>query len=282
MLGASAMRTRRRKREDVILSAETELDQLLIQTVEAGKHDSKKNLQLFGPVYFDTNPVLAGICGVCKNPGKHTASGGSAVFFGDNSNLNQAVRVWGTPTNATGNGTNARLIAPGGHPRDAMATIEDEGRQERMLGVLLINPVFGREPRLRAETGAHAGHARLLGMRACGAVVAGGTGTGGSYNRGTPAVDGGAALHARAWDERGEDGLLLCFLFPRSTRFRFLLSPSLSPRPSSSVLVALTSLDTPLRPSGGREALPPSLASRARAASSSLKFSPLTRLQGRW
>ncbi|KAJ7505729.1 hypothetical protein B0H11DRAFT_1904317 [Mycena galericulata] len=85
-----------------------------------------------------------------------------------------------------------------------------------------------------------------------------------------------------AGDERGEDGLLLCFLFPRSTRFRFLLSPSLSPRPSSSVLVALTSLDMLLRPSGGCEALPPSLVSRARAASSSLKFSPVTRLQGRW
>jgi ribonuclease HI len=98
LIGAPTVRCRKRKREDVVLPNETELDRLVIQTVQAGKDESKKTLQLFGPVYFDTNPVLAGICGVCKNQGKHTASGGAAVFFGDNSNLNRAVRIWGTPT----------------------------------------------------------------------------------------------------------------------------------------------------------------------------------------
>ncbi|KAJ7802638.1 hypothetical protein B0H14DRAFT_3488276 [Mycena olivaceomarginata] len=49
--------TRKRKREEVLLPDETELDKLLIQTLEAGKDDSKKILELFGPVYFQTNPV---------------------------------------------------------------------------------------------------------------------------------------------------------------------------------------------------------------------------------
>ncbi|KAJ7466548.1 hypothetical protein FB451DRAFT_1041013, partial [Mycena latifolia] len=57
-------------------------------------------LQFFGPVYFNTNPVLVIIAGVCRNPGRHTAFGGSAAYFGPNSALNHAVRVWGNATNA--------------------------------------------------------------------------------------------------------------------------------------------------------------------------------------
>jgi exonuclease III len=66
LIGAPTVRSRKRKRQDVVLPDETKLDRLLIQTVKAGKDESKETLQLFGPVYFDTNPVLAGICGVCK------------------------------------------------------------------------------------------------------------------------------------------------------------------------------------------------------------------------
>ncbi|KAJ7601401.1 hypothetical protein DFH06DRAFT_1026136, partial [Mycena polygramma] len=93
------MRTKKRKLEDVVLPTKTDLDKLLIRTLDAGKDDSKKSLKLYGPVYFNTNPVLVTICGVCKNVGKHTATAGSAATFGPNSNLNRAVRVWGNATN---------------------------------------------------------------------------------------------------------------------------------------------------------------------------------------
>jgi ribonuclease HI len=99
LLGALALRTRKRKRDEIVLPDETELDKLLIQTLKAGKDEAKKSLKLYGPVYFNTNPILVTICGVCKNVGKHTASAGSAAIFGPDSNLNRAVRVWGNATN---------------------------------------------------------------------------------------------------------------------------------------------------------------------------------------
>ncbi|KAJ7900680.1 hypothetical protein B0H14DRAFT_2287675, partial [Mycena olivaceomarginata] len=83
-----------------VLPAETELDKLLISTIEAGKDDTQKSVKLFGPVVFVTNPVLVTISGVCKNAGKHTAHAGAAAFFGKNSGLNQRVRVWGKQDNA--------------------------------------------------------------------------------------------------------------------------------------------------------------------------------------
>ncbi|KAJ6614417.1 hypothetical protein B0H10DRAFT_1683719, partial [Mycena sp. CBHHK59/15] len=85
--------------DEIVLPDKTDLDKLLIQTLDAGKDDSKKTLKLYSPVYFNTNPVLVTICGVCKNVGKHMVSAGSATIFGPNSSLNRAVRIWGNATN---------------------------------------------------------------------------------------------------------------------------------------------------------------------------------------
>lgn len=79
---------------------ETELDRLLIATMEAGKDEAQKALTLFGPVAFATAPVTVTIAGVCKNAGKHTAYAGAAAFFGTNSGLNSHARVWGKQDNA--------------------------------------------------------------------------------------------------------------------------------------------------------------------------------------
>jgi ribonuclease HI len=83
-----------------MLPDETELDKLLIHTLEAGKDESKKALALFGPVVSVTIPVTVTICRVCKNSGKHTTQAGAAAFFGGGSNLNRFVRVWGNQDNA--------------------------------------------------------------------------------------------------------------------------------------------------------------------------------------
>ncbi|KAJ6530662.1 hypothetical protein B0H19DRAFT_867001, partial [Mycena capillaripes] len=73
-------------------------------------------LQLFGAVYFDTNPVIVTICGFCKNSGKHTATAGSAAYFGPGSAFNRTLRVWGKPTNSRAD-LIALLIAVEAAPR---------------------------------------------------------------------------------------------------------------------------------------------------------------------
>ncbi|KAJ6597844.1 hypothetical protein B0H10DRAFT_1827009 [Mycena sp. CBHHK59/15] len=100
ILSPSAFPSKKRKRENVVLPEETELDRLLIRTMKVGKDKSKKALQLFGQVLFNTNPVVVTICGVCKNAGKHTAQAGASAYFGHDSGLTRAVRVWGNQTNA--------------------------------------------------------------------------------------------------------------------------------------------------------------------------------------
>jgi ribonuclease HI len=65
-----------------------------------GKDESKKALSLFGPVLSVSVPTTVTICGFCKNSGKHTAQAGVAVFFGNDSDLNRSVRVWGNQNNA--------------------------------------------------------------------------------------------------------------------------------------------------------------------------------------
>jgi hypothetical protein len=56
-LGMSATAPRKRKREIPTLPDDTELDRLLIKTLEAGKDESKKALSLFGPVLSVTVPT---------------------------------------------------------------------------------------------------------------------------------------------------------------------------------------------------------------------------------
>ncbi|KAJ7737794.1 hypothetical protein DFH07DRAFT_693167, partial [Mycena maculata] len=82
------------------LPNETELDKILIETLAAGKDTTKKSFILFGSVLAVTTPTAVVICGYCKSSGKHTAQAGAAMFFGNNSALNNFVRVWGQQNNA--------------------------------------------------------------------------------------------------------------------------------------------------------------------------------------
>jgi hypothetical protein len=93
-------KTRKRKHDAISLPEDSELDKLRIETLEAGRDNSRKDLALFGPVLFSTNPVTVTICGACKNSGKHPNSAGAAAFFGQNSSLNCSIRVWGAQSNA--------------------------------------------------------------------------------------------------------------------------------------------------------------------------------------
>ncbi|KAJ6579439.1 hypothetical protein B0H10DRAFT_2198671 [Mycena sp. CBHHK59/15] len=87
-------RPRKRKREETSLAKDTELDKLLIQTLNVGKDEMGKKLWLYGPVHIDTPPVKIVIYGACKNAGKHTATEGAGVYFGFNSPKNCSLRVW--------------------------------------------------------------------------------------------------------------------------------------------------------------------------------------------
>ncbi|KAJ6609681.1 hypothetical protein B0H10DRAFT_2193750 [Mycena sp. CBHHK59/15] len=87
-------RPRKRKREETSLAKDTELDKLLIQTLNVGKDEMSKKLRLYGPVHIDTPPVKIVIHGACKNAGKHTATEGAGVYFGFNSPKNCSLRVW--------------------------------------------------------------------------------------------------------------------------------------------------------------------------------------------
>ncbi|KAJ6591950.1 hypothetical protein B0H10DRAFT_2197402 [Mycena sp. CBHHK59/15] len=62
-------RPRKRKREETSLAKDTELDKLLIQTLNVGKDEMGKKLWLYGPVHIDTPPVKIVIYGACKNAG---------------------------------------------------------------------------------------------------------------------------------------------------------------------------------------------------------------------
>ncbi|KAJ7749746.1 hypothetical protein B0H16DRAFT_1725013 [Mycena metata] len=57
------VRPKKRKREEVELPSETELDKILIETLAAGKDTAKKSLNLFGSVLAITTPIAVTICG---------------------------------------------------------------------------------------------------------------------------------------------------------------------------------------------------------------------------
>lgn len=91
--------SRKRKREEITLPDETELDKLLIQTLAAGKDEKRKLLRLYGPLHVDTPPLKIVVHGACQRAGKHTATAGSGIYFGINSPKNYSLRVWANQTN---------------------------------------------------------------------------------------------------------------------------------------------------------------------------------------
>ncbi|KAJ7485569.1 hypothetical protein FB451DRAFT_945583, partial [Mycena latifolia] len=79
---------------------DTELDRLLVSTLEAAKDEEKKCLALFGPVRIETSRVKVTVHGTCKNSGKLSATAGAGIYWGQDAKRNRAVRVWGTQNNA--------------------------------------------------------------------------------------------------------------------------------------------------------------------------------------
>jgi ribonuclease HI len=89
---------RKKRKLDRVLPDVTPLDKLFIATLEAGKDEKKKTLNLYGPVYFQTPATKVTAHGVCLNAGKITASSGSATYWGTDSNKNLSRKVWGAQT----------------------------------------------------------------------------------------------------------------------------------------------------------------------------------------
>ncbi|KAF5378188.1 hypothetical protein D9615_007559 [Tricholomella constricta] len=84
--------SRNTKRRDP-LPTTTELDKLLVATLEAGKDEEKKSLHLYGPTLITTNPVKVAVHGLCVNPGKTTATAGIGLYWGPRSPRNAAYRL---------------------------------------------------------------------------------------------------------------------------------------------------------------------------------------------
>ncbi|KAF5378897.1 hypothetical protein D9615_006858 [Tricholomella constricta] len=83
------------------LPTTTELDRLLITTLEAGKDVMKRNLALYGPIYTSTNPTKVSVHGICTNSGKATATAGIGLYWGLNSPRNIALRIRGSNLTST-------------------------------------------------------------------------------------------------------------------------------------------------------------------------------------
>ncbi|KAF5374013.1 hypothetical protein D9615_009920 [Tricholomella constricta] len=98
------------------LPTTTELDKLLIATLEAGKDEKKKNNALYGPTFITTNPTKVAIHGICLNSGKVTATAGVGLYWGPRSPRNTAHRLTGhdlTSTHAElAAVVNALIVAP--------------------------------------------------------------------------------------------------------------------------------------------------------------------------
>ncbi|KAF8175070.1 hypothetical protein K438DRAFT_1437302, partial [Mycena galopus ATCC 62051] len=89
---------RKKRKVDVTLPEDTELDKLFIETLAAGKDEAKKLRALYGPVLFVTTPLKVTIHGSCLNSGKISASAGAAAYWGPSARRNMSARVWGGQT----------------------------------------------------------------------------------------------------------------------------------------------------------------------------------------
>ncbi|KAJ7614261.1 hypothetical protein DFH06DRAFT_919278, partial [Mycena polygramma] len=89
---------RKKRKIEVELPTETELDRLLIATLAAGKDDDKKRLALYGPVTQTSVPMKVTIHGSCRDSGKISAAAGAATYWGPGARLNKNGRVWGAQT----------------------------------------------------------------------------------------------------------------------------------------------------------------------------------------
>ncbi|KAJ7777672.1 hypothetical protein DFH07DRAFT_731163, partial [Mycena maculata] len=90
----------KKRKIEIELPRETELDLLFIATLEAGKDEKKKTLSLFGHVRAETDPIKVTVHGTCTNAGKFSAAAGAGIYWGPNAKRNRAIRAWGTQNNA--------------------------------------------------------------------------------------------------------------------------------------------------------------------------------------
>ncbi|KAJ7246143.1 hypothetical protein B0H12DRAFT_1306483, partial [Mycena haematopus] len=93
------LRPAKKRKVDVVLPDETELDRLFIATLEAGKDEKKKCLALFGPVRIVTDRLKVTVHGSAANVGKISAAAGTGTYWGPNAKRNRASRVWGEQDN---------------------------------------------------------------------------------------------------------------------------------------------------------------------------------------
>jgi hypothetical protein len=94
---------RKKRKVDVVLPDDTELDKLFIQTLATGKDEEKKLRALRGPA---TTPLKVTIYGGCLNAGWISASPGSTIYWGPNPRRNMSGKVWGNQP-----GPRAELLA---------------------------------------------------------------------------------------------------------------------------------------------------------------------------
>jgi hypothetical protein len=97
---------KKKRKVDFSLPNESELDKLSIATLEAGKDETRKLLDLYGPVTSATAQIQVTVHGVCLNANKISAAAGAATYWGPNARLNTVKRVPGTQT-----GPRAELVA---------------------------------------------------------------------------------------------------------------------------------------------------------------------------
>ncbi|KAK7013297.1 hypothetical protein R3P38DRAFT_2455505, partial [Favolaschia claudopus] len=93
-------RPRKKRRTETVLPDTTELDRLFIQTLAAADDEERKIRTLYGPVLCVSTPIKVTIHGSCMYPGKISASGGAAAFWGPSARHNSSARVWGIQTSA--------------------------------------------------------------------------------------------------------------------------------------------------------------------------------------
>jgi ribonuclease HI len=81
------------------LPDDTVLDRLLIDTIKSIPDKSEKQMDMYGQVWFDTNPVLVWVDDSCHENGSRNATAGYAAYWGPNTPKNMYGQVPGSQTN---------------------------------------------------------------------------------------------------------------------------------------------------------------------------------------
>ncbi|KAF8172019.1 hypothetical protein K438DRAFT_1492560, partial [Mycena galopus ATCC 62051] len=91
---------RKKRKVEIALPDTTHLDKLFISTLQAGKDNEKKVLNLYGAVSSTTPPLKVTVHGTCLNAGKISAAAAAAAYWGPDARLNASARLPGQQTSA--------------------------------------------------------------------------------------------------------------------------------------------------------------------------------------